>query len=119
MRLATILIVDDEDAVRQVLRRFLQVKGFDVLEACDGLEALDALSTHTVDVAVIDLIMPRMGGIELMRRMKSEFPNTKVVVASAYPDVYSSEPNCATVVAVLRKPFELKDLGDAVSLALE
>ena len=58
--MATIMIVEDEEAIRSSLRRYLQVKHHEVLEAGDGLEALDALKSHDVDLVIVDLVMPRM-----------------------------------------------------------
>jgi len=116
--LAKILVVDDEVPIRQVLRRFLGVKGHEVVEAADGIEALDALATEAFELAIVDLIMPRMGGMELLNRMATAYPDTKVIVVSAYPDVYETGPTVASAAAVLRKPFELVDLGEAIDTAL-
>ena len=116
--LATILVVDDEAPIRNAVRRFLQVKKHDVFEACDGREALDVLAVHGIDLAVVDLMMPRMSGIELIDCMKSSYPETGVVVISAYPDVDDIPASDSGVVAVLKKPFELNELAEAVDLAL-
>ena len=64
--MATILVVDDEVPIRRTLRRFLEVKKHSFLEAGDGIEALEVLSEQKVDVAIVDLMMPRMDGLELM-----------------------------------------------------
>lgn len=116
--LATILVVDDETPIRNALKRYLQVKEHEVFEACDGLEALDVMSAHGVDLAIVDLMMPRMTGIELINSMRSRFPGTRVVVISAYPDVEDIPASESGVVAVLKKPFELHQLAGAVELAL-
>ena len=116
--MATILVVDDEAPIRNALRRFLQVGKHTVLEACDGVEALEVLAAHGVDLAIVDLMMPRMTGIELISHMKSKFPETRVVVISAYPDVSDLTPSESDVVTVLKKPFELHQLAGAVELAL-
>jgi two-component system response regulator FlrC len=116
--LATILIVDDEVPIRSAVRRFLQTKRHDVVEACDGIEALELLAVRSVDMAIVDLMMPRMNGIELIDRMKSKYPETGIVVISGYSDIKdlsTSQPNVATI---LKKPFELQNLAEAVDLAL-
>jgi DNA-binding NtrC family response regulator len=116
--LATILIVDDEAPIRSAVRRFLQIKGHNVVEACDGVEALELLAVRSVDMAIVDLMMPRMNGIELIDLMKSKYPETGIVVISGYSDnkdLSTSQPNVATI---LKKPFELQNLAEAVDLAL-
>ncbi|MFC1639792.1 response regulator [Gemmatimonadota bacterium] len=116
--MATILVVDDEAPIRSAVRRFLQIKGHKVFEACDGSEALEVLAAHSVDMAVVDLMMPRMNGVELISRMRSDYPDTRVVVISAYSDLTGLSTTKSNVVTVLRKPFELRHLADAVDLAL-
>ena len=116
--LATILVVDDEAPIRNALKRFLQLKKHNVFEAGDGVEALEVLAAHGVDLAIVDLMMPRMTGIELIRCIKSKFPETRVVVISAYPDASDLPASESGIVAVLRKPFELHQLAGVVELAL-
>lgn len=116
--LAAILIVDDEAPIRFTLRRFLELKGYEVLEAGDGVEALEVMGARQADMAILDLMMPRMNGVELLDRMKAEFPATRVVVISAYSDVKDISVPDSNVVAVLKKPFELRNLEKAVELAL-
>ena len=67
----TILIVEDEVSCRLPLTRLLQIEGYEVIEAGDGLEALQRLDENRVDLILLDMIMPRMGGIEFLERMKS------------------------------------------------
>lgn len=116
--LAAILIVDDEAPIRCTLRRFLELKGHEVLEAGDGVEALEVMGARQADMAILDLMMPRMNGVELLDHMKTEFPATRVVVISAYSDVKDISVPDSNVVAVLKKPFELRNLENAVELAL-
>ncbi len=116
--MATILVVDDEPSIRSSVGRFLQVKNHDVLEAGDGVEALEELAAHDVDLAIVDLVMPRMNGLELIDRMSTEYAATPILVISAYPDVCELSDSEAHVVGVLRKPFELKHLSDALDTAL-
>lgn len=116
--MARILVVDDEVPIRSALKRFLQLEKHEVLEACDGREALDVLAANGVDLAIVDLMMPRMTGVELINSMKSRFPLTRVVVISAYPDVVDLPTSDSHVVTILKKPFELHQLARAVELAL-
>ena len=67
---ATVLVVDDEFALRQLLRRYLERDGMDVVEADSGPAALDRLCDHEVDVAVIDVMLPGLDGFEVVRRIR-------------------------------------------------
>ena len=116
--MATILIVDDEAPIRSAVRRFLQIKRHDVVEACDGIEALELLAVRSVDMAIVDLMMPRMNGIELIDRMKSKYPETGIVVISGYSEIRDLPTSQSNVVTILKKPFELQKLAEAVDLAL-
>jgi DNA-binding response OmpR family regulator len=115
---ATILIVEDEEFIRSSLRRFLQVKHHDVVEASDGIEALQALASHDVELAVVDLVMPRMNGLELIGRMSIDHATVPILIVSAYPDACEVNGMQGNVVGVLRKPFELQHLADALDSAL-
>jgi two-component system chemotaxis response regulator CheY len=67
-----ILVVDDSETVRQVLQLTLVNAGFDVVEAEDGLEALDKLSHHSVDMMITDLNMPNMDGLDLIKKVRED-----------------------------------------------
>jgi DNA-binding NarL/FixJ family response regulator len=84
----SILIADDHRIMREGLRRLLQgVPGIEVVaEACDGHEALDALRAQPVDVAVLDLSMPGMPGMDLIRRVKTDFPQVAVLVLTMHAE---------------------------------
>lgn len=84
----TILVVEDEALVRGVICRTLREKGYTVLEARDGAEALDVLAgtDKPVGLVLTDLVMPKMGGVELGKRLKTDYPQIKVIYASGYTD---------------------------------
>ena len=65
----TVLVVDDEVRMRRIVRDYLQIKGYAVLEAVDGVEALELLSRRDVDLVLLDVMMPRMDGFETCRRI--------------------------------------------------
>jgi two-component system cell cycle sensor histidine kinase/response regulator CckA len=113
----TILLVDDEDAVRGVCRRCLEETGFRVLEAENGLEALLAASEHRsgVDLLITDLVMPRIGGIELGQAFQTIWPGVKVLYVSGSP---SEQARLPAGCAFLKKPYDLAALTNAVSTAL-
>lgn len=68
----TVLVVDDEKALRDFVRRNLEVRGFNTLTASNGLEALALFHTQNVDLVILDLMMPRMDGLETIRRIRQE-----------------------------------------------
>lgn len=77
-----ILIADDEAEIRDLLRLYLENSGYDVLEAADGLEALEVLEKEHVDLTVLDVMMPRMNGLHVLKKIR-ETSNIPVLVFSA------------------------------------
>jgi signal transduction histidine kinase len=83
----TILLVEDEQALRELVRDLLRARGYPVLEAADGVEALEVARRHgRIDLLLTDVIMPRMGGPELAKRLVDVQPNIKVLYMSGYTD---------------------------------
>ena len=83
----TILLVEDEQALRELVRDLLRARGYPVLEAGDGVEALEVARRHgRIDLLLTDVIMPRMGGPELAKRLVDVQPNFKVLYMSGYTD---------------------------------
>ena len=109
----TILLVEDEAAVRQFARRALEASGYEVLVAPDGAEALALAERHTAPIHVLltDVVMPGMAGPELARRLTERRPSLRVVFCSGYTDdaaVLDSVGEAAT--PFLQKPFTPEDL---------
>ena len=115
--MAAILIVDDEASIRSALRRFLE-PNHEVFEAGDGVEALDRLGEHPIDLVFVDLAMPNMNGIELLHHMKTDYPGKKVVLMTAFDDVIDLAERELSVVQSLRKPFTLDEIEAAVVAAI-
>lgn len=78
-----VLIVDDADFLRKLLTDILTSRGHTVLQAKDGQECLNILQNETVDVCVLDIVMPVMDGIETLKRIKKEHPDLKAIMLSA------------------------------------
>src|ERR1700760_4685293 len=85
---STILLVEDEPEVRNVICRVLDKHGFKVLQAADGVAALQLLSQQTapIDLLISDVVMPNMNGIELRKRLLETRPDLKVIFLSGYPE---------------------------------
>ncbi len=118
----TILLVEDEDAVRQLARRTLQAQGYQVLEAADGIAALTVCQRHlrTIDIIVTDVVMPQLGGVDLVQRLKVVRPHLRVLYISGYTDstvvrygIAASEAN------YLQKPFTPDSLANKVRQLLD
>ena len=114
----TILIVEDEEAVRHLARRVLVAHGFRVIEASNGEDALQVWKQHSseIDVLVTDVVMPKMGGQALVDRLRSERPDLAVVFCSGYSDNMLMPMRGDDVrTAFLAKPFTLNGLVERVS----
>ena len=105
-----ILIADDEAEIRDLLRLYLENSGYDVLEAADGLEALAVLEKEHVDLAVLDVMMPRMNGLHVLKKLR-ETSNIPVLVFSA-KDADSDKILGLNLGAddYLTKPFNILEL---------
>ncbi len=108
----TVLVVDDETAVRRFAVRVLQRDGYEVLEAGDGAEALELLRADkaTIDVIVSDIVMPRLNGVELMQAVAEARPDLPVVLMSGYATAALSELGIATPCSIVPKPFSAERL---------
>src|SRR5690606_35763064 len=85
-----ILIVDDESALRQTLARILQRAGFEVTTSPTGHDALELLSQHTFDLVYLDIRMPDINGLEVLKTMNTNYPEVSVVLFTAQPDLNSA-----------------------------
>ncbi|HEX2049894.1 MAG TPA: response regulator transcription factor [Actinomycetota bacterium] len=106
-----ILVVDDEPALRDALGRALRIEGYDVAFARDGAEALDALTRHTPDAVVLDVLMPHVDGLDACRRMRRGGDHTPVLMLTARDAVSDRvEGLDAGADDYLVKPFALEEL---------
>jgi two-component system, OmpR family, response regulator MprA len=106
-----ILVVDDEPAVRQAVERALRLEGYDVLLAGDGREALESLESRPADAVVLDVLMPRVDGLELCRRMRHTGDRTPVLMLTARDAVDDRVAGLdAGADDYLVKPFALEEL---------
>ena len=114
------LIVDDEPRLRQVMVHLMRGDGFQCVEAGNGLEALDQLTRHPVTLVLSDLRMPKMDGFELLRELRSRYPDVAVVMITAVADVEIAV-NCLAIGAAdyVVKPYQLEDVRARVAQALE
>ena len=110
----TILLVEDQPAIREVMSAYLKRLGYSVLAAPDGEAALGiaAMQQKGIDLVVTDLLMPNMGGRELAARMAQLHPETKVLFMSGFPDQeVRGEEGLTEEVEIMEKPFSLTSLA--------
>ena len=107
-----VLVVDDEENQRKTLSIGLKLEGFEVVAAANGEEALRLLAEKPVDVAMVDLMIPGMNGLELTRQIRRMFPNVRVFLASAYHlSARQMERADCGAVGFVPKPYKLADLS--------
>ena len=102
-----VLVVDDEAAVRRFATRVLEREGYVVIEARDGVEALEVIreGVTTFEVVVSDIVMPRLNGVELMQALFTSHPGLPVILVSGYATGALAELGIAAPCAILPKPF--------------
>ena len=118
---ATILLVEDEDAVRAFAARALQSRGYKVFEAASGVEALEVMkeSGGTVDLVVSDVVMPELDGPSMLRELRKTRPDLKIIFISGYAeDAFKKNLPDGEKFHFLPKPFSLKQLAVAVKETL-
>jgi len=125
----SILIIDDEEAVRGALKRVLERAGYVVRLAASGPEGLLALKTQPVDVVITDIVMPKVHGVDTIKAIAQAFPLVRIVAISGGGNfgVNEYKPNAITTTAyltaaqaagahaVLTKPFETRDVLQAIN----
>ena len=121
MSRGTILVADDEPAIRTLITNILKVEGYRLIEAVDGLDALQKIRQQDaqIDLLLTDVRMPRMDGMALARRVVEALPGTPVLYISAFPFDLEEERARHEACVFLPKPFTRKVLLDAVRKCLQ
>ena len=111
-----VLLVEDEVEVRQFAVRALKRQGYQVLEAADGVEALELMGENEgkIDIVVSDVVMPEMDGPSLFKELRKRNPSIKVIFVSGYPNEAFRESMGSDDFAFLPKPFSLPQLAAKV-----
>jgi DNA-binding NtrC family response regulator len=115
----TLLVVDDEESILDIISRFAEDAGFDVVTCAGGEQALEHLGQHRADVAAVDLRMPDVGGIEVLRAIREADPDCQVILMSGEATIDSAvEAVKLGAIDYLTKPFDfprLKHLLETIS----
>jgi two-component system response regulator (stage 0 sporulation protein F) len=118
---ATILVIDDEEIIRVLLRSALEEAGYEVTEAANGREGLELYRQRPIHLVITDILMPEMNGLDMLLELTREFLDAKVIAVSGAGE----ERNVLDVAKLLgarqtfRKPFNIPDLLGAVRYELE
>ena len=118
----TLLLVEDEEAVRSFAVRALSTRGYNVLEASSGSDALDVVSRHdgSIDLVISDVMMPEMDGPTMLSHLRDSLPDVKVIFISGYAeDAFDKNLQEGESFVFLPKPFSLKQLAATVKETLE
>ncbi len=116
----SILVIDDEEVLLKALDRFLKLQGYDVSAFSDWEKALEAARERSFDLLLIDLMLPKTSGIEVIRRLRETQPGLVSVVMTGFGTIPSAiEAIRAGAYHYVTKPFDLDDIGSLVAKALE
>lgn len=115
-----ILIVDDDHSIRDILGKHLIERGYKVFEAEDGIQAIKILQTESFDVVITDIKMPRVNGIEVLKFTKENYPDTEVIMMTAYGEMQVAiEAMKMKAYDFLLKPFSFEEICIRVEHAIE
>ena len=113
-----ILVVDDEPYIRELIRDTLKARRYEVSIAAHGVEALDLMARDPHDIVVTDVVMPGMGGLDLVKHLKKTHPSVRVIVLTGYPrDSDIGDFLLQGADEFLPKPFRGNDLVTVIRRA--
>jgi CheY-like chemotaxis protein len=119
MNILSVLVVDDDPAIRELLKLVLQARGCDVVVAEDGRRASRALADGVFDLVVTDLLMPERDGLEFIREAHQAHPGMKIIAMSGGGHIasesYLKMAKAFGADALLEKPFDQEDLWRAIA----
>jgi CheY-like chemotaxis protein len=117
---ANILVVDDAKPIRDILTLVLEDEGYIITTASDGFEAIDEIESKQFDLAIVDVNLPGMDGIDVLKKIKQANAETEVVIVSGYASLDSAvEAVRAGAYDYIIKPFNVKSITDVVKKGLE
>ena len=114
-----ILLIEDEDQVRQIAARLLRRIGYRVVEASFGLEAIECFTQHKIDLVITDVVMPGLFGPEVVEELRGLRPDLPVLFTSGYAQEKLNETALDYQTKYLAKPYDEKKLGNAIHKLLE
>ena len=121
--MASVLVVDDEEQLRLLMRQALEQAEFTVQDAKDGKEALEQYRRNPTDLVIMDILMPGQDGLESIIQLRREFPTVKVIAITGGSEMigvlnYLEVAKMLGARRTLHKPFDLKELVEAAEAEL-
>jgi CheY-like chemotaxis protein len=115
-----VLVADDDQSIRQLLGTIIRREGLTVDLAADGVEAIEYLKQREYPVILLDLMMPRMNGFDVVAWLKENHQSHKpvIIVITAYADQQFKQVDPDYVSGILRKPFDVSDVGSLVQACI-
>jgi DNA-binding response OmpR family regulator len=115
---ARILIIEDDNGVRAMLRELLEFAGYEVVEAADGTQGLHLFRLDPTDLIITDLLMPRKNGLETILEVRRDFPEAKIIAISGgswdgHQDILATAQKCGAA-RTFHKPFKAKEMLEAI-----
>ena len=118
-----IIVIDDDVQIRVLLKEILEQEGYDVVDAPDGLEGVRLYRENPADLVITDIIMPEKEGLEIIRELRTDFPEVKIMAMSGGgrigPEPYLQIAERLGAKSILTKPIERDELIGAVREALK
>jgi DNA-binding response OmpR family regulator len=118
-----ILVIDDDDQMRTLLRQVMEWAGYEVVEAGDGREGMQKQRKQPADLVITDLIMPEQEGLETITSLKKEYPEIKIIAISGGgrigPEAYLPAAQELGADKVFSKPFDVRELAETVKDLLD
>ncbi|GIN20289.1 MAG TPA: response regulator [Bacillus bacterium] len=110
-----VLIVDDQFGIRTLLNEVLQKEGYEIFQAANGFQALSVTEQHAPDLVLLDMKIPGMDGLEILKKMKEINPDIRVLIMTAYGELDLIEQTKKLgALAHFSKPFDIEEIRSAV-----
>jgi DNA-binding response OmpR family regulator len=116
----SVLVAEDDGGIRQLLTTILTLKGFDVVPAVDGLDAIEKLRARPFDCVIVDLMMPRLSGYVVVRFLEEKYPDNHcvIVISAVRKDELDDIARSRVVRRVFQKPFDVNEVTAEVKEAV-
>ena len=110
-----VLVIDDDPVIRKLLRLVCERNGFAAEEAADGAEALEKVSATDYDVVLVDLMMPKANGYEVVERLRARERPPTILVITAMSESHLGDIGGGIVHTIIRKPFDIEVVGKLIT----